>query len=128
MSKGATAARRPVLVVDDDPSVRAMLTDILELKGFTVVTAEHGAAALDILAHTPVGLILLDLMMPIMDGRTFVTRLKDLAITIPIVALSAETEAHHWAHEIGAVGFVAKPFHVADVMSIATKVYAHPIP
>jgi CheY-like chemotaxis protein len=81
-----------ILLVEDDQDVRESLSDALELEGYRVVCAEHGAAAL---RHLGTGarpcLILLDLMMPVMDGQTFrQAMLKDAAMaTIPVVLITA---------------------------------------
>ena len=57
-----------ILVVDDDPAILTTIADILRFDGYPVVTANHGAAALDVVARQPVALILLDMKMPVMDG------------------------------------------------------------
>jgi CheY-like chemotaxis protein len=68
-----------VLIVDDDPSVRASMSELLDAKGYAVLQAENGQKALDLLKKTPhfPCLVLLDLAMPIMDGRRFL-ELRDL--------------------------------------------------
>ena len=84
---------RQVLVVDDDPDVREMLTRTLERQGWVVTTAEDGRAALDAVATRKPDLILLDLMMPRMDGFEFVTELRKRpdGRSIPIVVITAKT-------------------------------------
>jgi CheY-like chemotaxis protein len=66
-----------ILVVDDNADLRESLEEILEMEGYAVQTAEHGARALELLreGHRPQA-ILLDLMMPVMDGAEFLTRLR----------------------------------------------------
>jgi len=84
---------RKVLVVDDDPAVREMLVRTLDRQHWEVSTAEDGRAALDLMAtHTP-DLILLDLMMPRMDGFEFVSELRKHKEwrSIPIVVITAKT-------------------------------------
>jgi CheY-like chemotaxis protein len=69
-----TAAARRLLLVDDDTDLREALADILADEGFEVVQAEDGAAALDLLrSGVAADLILLDLMMPVMDGYDFLS-------------------------------------------------------
>jgi CheY-like chemotaxis protein len=65
-----------VLVVEEDPSVRALLRDVLELLGCALQLAADGRQALDHLQHIRPDLVLLDLMMPVMDGRAFGTALR----------------------------------------------------
>jgi CheY-like chemotaxis protein len=82
----------PVLVVDDDATVRQLLRRMLEPEGYTVVEAENGRAALERLREGPPALILLDLMMPEMDGFEFLTefRRNEGWRTIPIVVITAK--------------------------------------
>ena len=81
-----------VLVIDDDPAVREYMRRVLEDDGWTVVEAEHGQAGLERLGEVRPSLILLDLMMPVMDGFEFVEEVRrdaDLA-SIPILVLTAK--------------------------------------
>jgi CheY-like chemotaxis protein len=80
-----------VLVVDDDATLRQLLRRTLEPEGYTVVEAENGKAALERLRDVSPGVILLDLMMPEMDGFEFVTEFRrhDAWRGIPIVVITA---------------------------------------
>jgi GAF domain-containing protein/DNA-binding response OmpR family regulator/anti-sigma regulatory factor (Ser/Thr protein kinase) len=82
---------RPVLVVDDDAEVRQLLRRMLESEGFAVVEAENGRVALERLRGEPPSLILLDLMMPEMDGFEFVAELRrhESWRAIPVVVITA---------------------------------------
>jgi GAF domain-containing protein/DNA-binding response OmpR family regulator len=82
---------RPVLVVDDDAEVRQLLRRMLESEGFAVVEAENGRVALERLRGDPPSLILLDLMMPEMDGFEFVAELRrhEGWRAIPVVVITA---------------------------------------
>jgi CheY-like chemotaxis protein len=82
----------PVLVVDDDASVRLLLRRILEGEGYTVVEAENGQAALVRMGEQVPGVILLDLMMPEMDGLAFVgaLRAREAWREIPVVIITAK--------------------------------------
>jgi CheY-like chemotaxis protein len=82
----------PVLVVDDDPEVRALFRRMLEPDGYTVVEAPNGRAALDRLGEVTPGVILLDLMMPEMDGFEFVAEFRrhEAWRAIPIVVVTAK--------------------------------------
>jgi CheY-like chemotaxis protein len=81
-----------ILVVDDDPALRELLRRLLEREGYAVQEAENGRAALERLREAPPGLILLDLMMPEMDGFDFVAAVRaDKAWrTIPIIVVTAK--------------------------------------
>jgi CheY-like chemotaxis protein len=87
---------RPVLVVDDDATVRQLFRRMLEAEGHAVVEAENGRAAIDRLREVSPGVILLDLMMPEMDGFEFVTEFRrhDAWRAIPIVVVTAKDLSH----------------------------------
>ena len=113
---GAAAAARPILVVDDDPEILAMLRDFLESEGLVVRTAANGAEALDALDDVAPALILLDMRMPVLDGWAFAQRFHERALTYPIVVMTAAESARRWAEEIGATGYIAKPFDVNELL------------
>jgi len=81
----------PVLVVDDDPVLRQLFRRMLEAAGYTVVEAENGRVALERLRESPPSVILLDLMMPEMDGFEMVTELRrhDGLRAIPVIVVTA---------------------------------------
>ncbi|HEU5194331.1 MAG TPA: response regulator, partial [Methylomirabilota bacterium] len=83
---------RPVLVVDDDAGVRQLLRRMLEPEGYTVLEADNGRVALERLAETPVGIVVLDLMMPEMDGFEFVAEFRrhEAWRSVPIVVVTAK--------------------------------------
>ncbi len=87
---------RPVLVVDDDPEVRDLFRRMLEPEGYKVVEAPNGRAGLDRLRAGAPGVILLDLMMPEMDGFEFVAEVRRHAAwrAIPIVVVTAKDLSH----------------------------------
>lgn len=109
-------ARRPILVVDDDPEILAMLRDFLEGEGLAVRTASNGAEALDALDDIAPSLILLDMRMPVLDGWGFAARFRERQLTFPIVVMTAAESARRWAQEIGATGYIAKPFDVDELL------------
>jgi CheY-like chemotaxis protein len=115
VDEGATA-RRPILVVDDDPEILAMLRDFLEGEGFAIRTATNGAEALDALEDLAPALILLDMRMPVLDGWAFAARLRERQVAYPIVVMTAAESARRWAEEIGATGYIAKPFDVDELL------------
>ena len=88
----AAGATEPVLVVDDDPAMRDLVRRALEKEGIPVVEAEHGRAALERVARQTPALILLDLMMPEMDGFEFLAELRrdEAGRRIPVVIVTAK--------------------------------------
>lgn len=108
---GAPAPR--VLIVDDDPSIRTMLGFLFEDEGFVVLEAADGREAVSALESDPPDAMVLDLMMPVLDGHA-VLRVRNelgLAPNTRIVVLTSKTEASDavWCWELGADDFVAKP-------------------
>jgi DNA-binding response OmpR family regulator len=87
------AETRPVLVVEDDPASREMLVRLVQKAGHTAIEAQDGREALDILAKQRPQLILLDLMMPHVDGFDFVERLRssELGSGIPVLVVTAKS-------------------------------------
>jgi CheY-like chemotaxis protein len=100
-----------VLVVDDDADARAMITLALSLEGYRTATASNGAEALDVAREVRPCLVLLDLMMPVMDGSQFrKQQCQDPSIArIPVICVSAAHDAPSTARAMGASGCLAKP-------------------
>ncbi len=107
------ARRRRILIVDDDPSIRSMLGFLFEDEGFDVADAADGQEALDALVSDPPDAMVLDLMMPRVDGHGVLRarRERDLAPKCRIVILTAKAAAEDavWCWELGADEYVNKP-------------------
>jgi CheY-like chemotaxis protein len=103
--------RSRVLVVDDHPGVRELAATVLRAGGYEVAVAPHGRAALDVVRAFRPDVILLDSCMPVMDGREFARRYRELpAPHAPIVMLTGEPDGRARAGEIEAAGYLGKPF------------------
>ena len=113
-------ATKLLLVVDDDPSIRETLADILHDEGYTVMTAANGQDALSSLRASAAQpcVILLDLMMPVMSGPEFYDAMKlDPALAdIPVVIISADGNARRKVASMGGE-FIAKPVRIETVLS-----------
>ena len=111
-----------VLVVDDDPDILEALCDILEGEGYRVARARHGQEALARVEVEWPDLVLLDLMMPVMDGLTFaqVIRGRVSDRDLPIVVISADGNRQR-AVPVGAVGYLAKPFDIDSLLSEVSR-------
>jgi DNA-binding response OmpR family regulator len=111
-----------VLVVDDDASIRRLLQVALEAEGLEVETARNGAEAVQAALVEPPVAILLDVMMPVLDGWGAAQQLAANRRTarVPIVFLSARTLDSDLARgrELGAVAYVTKPFDLADLCEL----------
>jgi len=110
-----TASKR-VLVIDDE-STREALQIILESEGCEVLLAEHGQAGLtEIASYTP-DVILLDMRMPVMDGRAFTDAYHRLpGPHAPIIVITAAADAARSATEVGAACCVPKPFGISELL------------
>jgi len=104
-----------VLVVDDDASIRELLSTVLEDDGYEVVPAANGEDALAVCARWRPDVIVLDLMMPVMDGWTFAKRLRERD-DIPIVVLSAANDLERHAKSVGAIEVIGKPFDLDQLI------------
>jgi two-component system, chemotaxis family, chemotaxis protein CheY len=111
----APVGQKRVLVVDDDASIRELLSTALEDDGYEVMPAMNGQDALAVCARWRPDVIVLDLMMPVMDGWTFAKRLRETD-EIPIVVLSAATDLARHAKTIGAADVVGKPFDLDQLL------------
>jgi CheY-like chemotaxis protein len=105
-----------VLVVDDDDAIRMTIADVLQAEGYSVNTAVNGAEALDIVDQVRPRLVLLDMRMPVLNGWGFVQGLTERGIHLRILVLTATQDARRWADEIGADGYIAKPFDLDDLL------------
>lgn len=107
-----------VLVIDDDPLIRAVLSDALSDKGYMVQTAANGLEGLHSIEQSQPALILLDMWMPELDGWGFARELRLREINIPIVVMTAARDARRWAREIDATGYLTKPFDLAELFEV----------
>jgi len=107
---------RTVLVVDDEGDIRDAIVEILLGDEIAALGAASGEDALRILAERPVGLVVLDLMMPGMDGRQVVGALRERGIDVPVVLISAGRDLKRVAHELG-LPAIEKPFDLDHLLS-----------
>ena len=107
-----------ILVVDDDREIVRSLGKVLELEGYTVKKAYNGMEALDILVTDQIHLILLDVMMPKMNGLSALMKIREKN-NIPIIMLSAKTEESDKVIglSMGADDYVAKPFRPRELLA-----------
>lgn len=107
-----------VLIVDDDEGVREFLREALAGEGYEVNEAVDGQDALDQLARSTPHVILLDLMMPRLDGWEFRAKQQTmgLAMEVPIIVLSAGRRIEE-VDQLGAAAIIAKPFELHDLLT-----------
>jgi CheY-like chemotaxis protein len=113
---------KKILVIDDEPSLHEMLRVILELGGYQVVGNTPQITGSNHLKESKPDLIILDLMMPEVDGFEILKRLKDDQATrdIPVVICTVRDypEDHATAEELGASRYITKPFEPSDFLDI----------
>ena len=113
------ATPREVLVVEDEPQMRALLTDNLEFEGYHVIAVESAEEAVAEVERRPVSLVLLDLMLPGMSGFALCERLRNEGARVPIIILTARTHEQDRIRglDLGADDYVSKPFSVRELMA-----------
>lgn len=111
-----------MLVVDDEPQVVWMLQFSLEADGFLTFAARDGRAALDELLDRRPQLMLLDIMMPVMDGWSVLEQIQELPEDerprVVVLSARARLRDRAKAAELGADAFVSKPFNVDDLLGV----------
>jgi DNA-binding response OmpR family regulator len=119
-----------VLIVDDNPDILLLLEINLRRAGFGIVKAGDGEIALRAIQENRPDVVLLDLMMPVLDGWGVLERLNGREDAPPIIIISAATSQTNVdrAYEMGAVGYITKPFSLAEMVEKLNQVLAAPHP
>lgn len=120
MNKAAPRPTRTsrVLIADDEQDVRLMLKVLITDEGYTVIEADNGETALQILKESQVDILLLDLMMPVFSGIEVLQQLKKRSCTMPVIVITGcgSEDAAIQAGRCGACGFLTKPVRNAEVL------------
>ena len=113
-----------ILVVDDEPLIRDVVVDLLRDAGFAVVTADDGRAALEMVQHEAPSLVLMDVMMPRMDGCAAFQAMREHAHGdgLPVILMSAMAEPADLDPEITA--FLRKPFDLDQLLALVARLLA----
>lgn len=108
-----------LLVVDDEPALREALQSSLEFEGYAVVTANDGQAALEAVAREPYDAVLLDVMMPRLDGLTACRRLRAAGNHVPVLMLTARDAVGDRVSglDAGADDYLVKPFELDELLA-----------
>jgi two-component system, OmpR family, response regulator MprA len=111
--------RPHIAVIDDDDKITSLLRRSLAFEGYEVTTAPDGAAALTLLSQRNADLVILDVMMPNMDGWEVCRRLRAAGITTPILLLTARDEVQDRVKglDLGADDYLVKPFALEELMA-----------
>ena len=107
-----------VLIVDDEPRYLRLLEANLRTEGYEVVTAQDGQQALDVFSSQPIDLILLDIMMPRLDGFGTTQRIREFS-SVPIIILTAKGEEQDRVRglDLGADDYLVKPFSATELLA-----------
>lgn len=110
-----------VLIVDDDYDICEALQLLLE-PSYEVTVAYNGQQALERLLEEQFDAVVLDLMMPVMDGETLMRELKQRGVDLPVIFASAATHLQARARSNGAAGYLAKPFEASQLEAMLDQV------
>ncbi|HEY1017246.1 MAG TPA: response regulator [Herpetosiphonaceae bacterium] len=112
-----------ILVIDDETTICQLLGDVLEDAGYEVIAARNGREGVEILKTMLVDLVLCDVMMPLMDGPTFVSVLRATPQTrhIPVILMSAAATAAAATAAQRGVSFLPKPFTLPAVLAVVAQ-------
>lgn len=103
--------KKSILIVEDETRIRFLLRDYFTRENFFIYEAENGEEALNIFKDKKIDLIILDIMMPVMDGLTLLEKLREVS-TVPVILLTAkgQEEDKLQGYEVGADDYMTKPF------------------
>jgi DNA-binding response OmpR family regulator len=116
MKAGGSVEEAEVMTVEDDQRIRRLIETVLEAEGYHVVSADNGRDALQLLDEAKPGVILLDLMMPGLDGWAFLRTIREQGVSTPVVLVSAIRDLPDEARRLRADS-LAKPFAVEDLIA-----------
>ena len=119
-----------ILIVDDEPRIRDLIREHLQYAGFTCEEAGDGTAALSALSQGGIDLVILDIMMPFMDGMTCLREMRTRKIMTPVIMLTARSEEYDKLAglESGADDYVVKPFSPRELVARVKAVLARTMP
>lgn len=107
-----------VLIVDDEPRYLRLLEANLRTEGYEVITAQDGQQAVDVFSSQPIDLVLLDIMMPRLDGFGATQRIREFS-SVPIIILTAKGEEQDRVRglDLGADDYLVKPFSATELLA-----------
>ena len=107
-----------VMIADDEVRIRKLLSDFLHKEGYNVIEAGDGEEAIEKFTSNKIHLIILDVMMPRMDGWETLSQIRELS-SVPVIMLTAKTEEHHQLNSfrLGVDDYVPKPFSPGVLMA-----------
>ena len=119
-------ARIHIVVADDEPGIRALVTDILEEAGYTVEVFGDGLSALAAIYANPPAVALFDVAMPVMTGDEALQQLRADGVPVPVIVMTAGTNPQRFL-QLGAAAVLPKPFELTELLAVIDAVCAPPI-
>ncbi|MCF7972547.1 MAG: response regulator [Phycisphaerae bacterium] len=117
-----TYKQKTILIIDDDKMIREILKHALSRNGYCILTAEEGTSGIEMATEENITAIILDWMMPGMDGMEVLKQLKDNKITanIPVIMLTSKDASAEIGQAVseGAVNYIVKPFNPAEACQL----------
>ncbi len=116
----------PILIVDDDEGIRDFVSEVLRDEGYAVNVAATAFEGLELATHSRPSLILLDLYMPLVSGGQFLEKYRSLAAPrAPVVIFTALHDSPQSLGQLGASGFLPKPFDLEELLAIVANYVPH---
>lgn len=122
-SEPGPEAPAKILLVDDEENPRVTLSELLEMKEFSVTATDSGEKALTMLENQEFDLVLTDLFMPRIDGIALTMAIKSMGITVPVIVMTgfATIEAAVETMKAGAADFITKPFNIDQIIIVINR-------
>src|SRR5262249_20229894 len=118
---------KTILIVEDNASAREGLATMLGAAGYQVVAAENGEVALAYLTRNPrPDLVLLDMMLPVVDGWEVIQELQRRRLRVPVLVMTASIVSREWALHHGCVGVLNKPFAMEELLRDIERLVPQP--
>ena len=115
--------RGPVLIVDDEPAMVDLVSELLEKEGYKVLSATDGMQGLGLLVMERPAVVILDLDMPVIDGVNFAKTVETYGLSPKIILMTGYPEVPQWARLVGATAYLQKPFQVSELLRVIGEVY-----
>ena len=115
--------KKKILVIDDDPKIVQALQIRLKSAGYEVLTAADGVYGLHLAREGKPDLVILDIMMPVGGGFSVAHRLREQALEVPVIFITASKQAglREMANHLGTVGFLEKPYEQEELLAAVAK-------